>query len=347
MKFNVKLLFWLMILSTASFLALKAQPISNKNEGITIHWSYKKGLPAPRIQGSAVMSNGLFFYIGGRDSRHQKQNIVFKYNLRNDEWNTCASMPTPRWNFASTQCQGKIYVIGGDIGISKTEVYDPETDSWITLPSLPTQRVSAGCIAINDMVYVIGGWEEDTKPSMKNEVFNIKTQKWERRAPLPSPRMDFGAVLFDGKIYIFGGTGEILTKPIDGKGSYFCKPEKTILIYHPQKDLWEKHESEIPIVRIGTKSVLIDNLIFLLGGYTVDEKRNEYFLTRVDIFDPNRNMWLRGTDMPRKLLFSGIASLNNSILIIGGWDEHYKATSVVIEGECDLKNRHREKKHET
>lgn len=340
MKFNIKLLFRLMILVAPLFLTLKAQPNSNRNDEITIHWSYKKNLPAPRIQGSAVISNGLFFYIGGRDSRHQKQNTVFMYNLRNDTWNTCASMPTPRWNFASTQCQGKIYVIGGDIGISKTEVYHPDKDSWITLPPLPTQRISAGCIAIGDMVYVIGGWEEDTNPSKKNEVFNIKTQKWQARAPLPYPRMGFGAVLFDGRIYIFGGTSEILTQPIDGKGSYFCKPEKTILIYHPQKDIWEKHESEIPIVRIGMESVLIDNLIFLLGGYTVDEKRNEYFLTRVDIFNPKRNVWLRGTDMPRRLLFSGVAALNNSILIIGGWDEHYQATSFVLEGECDLKNIH-------
>ena len=187
------------------------------------------------------------------------------------------------------------------------------------------------------MVYVIGGWEEDTNPSIKNEVFKIKTQKWETRTPLPSPRVAFGAVLFNGKIYIFCGTSEVLTKPIDGKGSSFCKPEKTILIYDPKKDIWEKHESEIPIVRIGIKSVLIDNLIFLLGGYTVDEKRNEYFLTRVDIFDPNRNIWLRGTNMPRRLLFSGIAALNNSILIIGGRDEHYKATSFVIEAECYFK----------
>jgi len=250
-------------------------------------------------------------------------------------------MPTPRWNFASTQSQGKIYVIGGDIGVSKSEVYDPDTDSWAALPPLPTQRVSAGCIAAGDRVYVIGGWEGDTRPSIKNEAFNIKTHEWETRAPLPSPRMAFGAVLFDGKVYVFGGAGEVLTKPAAGKGSYFCRPEKTIFTYDPHKDVWETHESTIPVVRIGMETVLMDSLVFLLGGYTVDAERKEHFLTRVDIFDPKRNVWLRGTDTPGRLLFSGIAALDNSILIIGGWDEYYRATPAVIKGECEPRNAHR------
>ncbi len=305
----------------------------NKNIEVQIDWTYKKKLPAPRIQGSAVAYGNQIYYIGGRDSQRQKQNTVFKYGSGNDDWTICAPMPTPRWNFASTESQKKIYAIGGDILISTTEVYDPGTNSWETLSPLPTQRVSAGCTAIGDLIYVIGGWEEDTKPSVKNEAFNTKTQKWEIKAPLPFPRMSFGTVLFKGKIYILGGTGEMLSEPIDGKGSYFFKPEKTVFVYNPQEDSWEKLESEIPIARIGADAVSNDNFIFFLGGYTVDNKRNESFLTRVDIFDPKRNIWLRGTDLPEKLLFSGIAVSDNSIYVIGGWDEHYKATSIVLEGK--------------
>jgi N-acetylneuraminic acid mutarotase len=305
----------------------------NQNIEVPISWSNKRALPVPRIQGGAVACGNNIYYIGGRDSKRQKQNTVFKYNSGNDNWTICAPMPTPRWNFASTESQEKIYAIGGDILISTTEVFDPGTNSWETLSPLPTQRVSAGCVAIGDLIYVIGGWEEDTKPSVKNEVFDIKTQKWETKAPLPSPRMSFGTASFNGKIYILGGTGEMLSKPIDGKGPYFFKPEKTILVYDPQEDSWEKLESEIPIVRIGAKAAIIDNFIFLLGGYTVDNNRNESMLTIVDVFDPERNMWFRGTDLPKKLLFSGIAVSDDSIFVIGGRDEHNKATSIVFEGK--------------
>jgi N-acetylneuraminic acid mutarotase len=321
------------ILIIFSFCRSEAQSQSNKKIEVPIRWSNKRDLPEPRIQGRAVVCGNNIYYIGGRDSRRQKQNTVFKYGPGNDNWSACAPMPTPRWNFALAESQEKIYAIGGDILISSTEVFDPGTNSWVTLSPLPTQRVSAGCMAIGDLIYVIGGWEEDTKPSAKNEAFNIKTKKWETKAPLPSPRMSFGVVSFNGKIYIFGGTGELLSKPIDGKGSYFFRPEKTILIYDPQEDSWEKLESEIPIVRIGAKAVIIDNIIFLLGGYTVDNNRNESFFMRVDVFDPKRNMWLRGTDLPKKLLFSGIAVSGKSIFVIGGWDEHYKATSIVLEGK--------------
>lgn len=309
------------------------QSSANANNEISIRWSFKRSLPASSKQGNAVTCDNQVYYIGGRDSRNKTQNSVFKYDVADNDWKTCAPMPTPRWNFAATQYRGKIFVIGGDIGISNTEAYHLETNSWISLPPLPTQRISAGCVAIDDMIYVIGGWEEDAQPSRKNEALNLKTQKWETKAPLPAPRTSFGAALFDGNIYVFGGTGEVLTKPIDGKGSYFSKPERAIFIYHPQSNTWERYESEIPVVRIGTKTVLVQDQIFLLGGYTIDADRNESILTRVDVFDPKHNRWLRATDLPVKLLFSGIAPLNGSILVIGGWDEHYKTTSVVIEGK--------------
>jgi N-acetylneuraminic acid mutarotase len=86
--------------------------------------------------------------------------------------------------------------------------------------------------------------------------------------------MSFGTVSFNEKIYIFGSTGELLSKPIDGKDSYFFRPKKTVLIYDPQEDSWENLE---------------------------------------------RNMWIRGTELPKKLLFSGIAVSDNSIFVIGGY----------------------------
>ena len=310
-----------------------AQTTANVENEISIRWSVKRNLPASSKQGNAVICDSQVYYIGGRDPRNKSQNSVFKYDVAGDDWKTCAPMPTPRWNFAATQYRGIIYVIGGDIGLSNTEAYHPETNTWISLPPLPTQRNSAGCVAIDDMIYVIGGWEEDARPSRKNEAFNLKTQIWEAKAPLPAPRTSFGATLFDGKIYIFGGTGEVLKKPIEGRGSYFSKPERAIFIYHPQSDTWERHESEIPVVRIGTKTVLVEDQIFLLGGYTIEEDGSESILTRVDVFDPKHSGWFRATDLPVRLLFSGIAPLNRSILVIGGLDEQYKTTSVVIEGE--------------
>jgi hypothetical protein len=41
--------------------------------------------------------------------------------------------------------------------------------------------------------------------------------------------------------------------------------------------------------------------------------------------------------LPKKLLFSGVAVSDNSIFVIGGWDEHYKATSIVLEGKTGKK----------
>lgn len=308
------------------------QSSANVKYEIPIRWSIKRSLPAPSKQGNAVVCDNQVYYIGGRDSHNKSQNSIFKYDEAKNDWMACSPMPTPRWNFAATQYRENIYVIGGDIGISTTEVYHPGTNTWMSLPPLPTQRISAGCVAIDDMIYVIGGWEKEARPSRKNEALNLKTHQWETKAPLPEPRTSFGAALFDRKIYVCGGTGEVLAKPIDGKGSFFSKPERAIFVYHPVSDTWERQKSEIPVTRIGTRTVLVDNQIFLVGGYTIDDDKNESILTRVDVFDTKHNRWLRATDLPMKLLFSGIALRNSSFWVVGGWDEHYKTTSIVLEG---------------
>jgi hypothetical protein len=74
---------------------------------------------------------------------------------------------------------------------------------------------------------------------------------------------------------------------------------------------------------------------------TTPDKKNGrqrllFFLARVDIYDPNQNLWAKGTELPKKLLFSGVAASENTILIVGGWDEQYKATSIVLEGKCAI-----------
>jgi hypothetical protein len=79
-------------------------------------------------------------------------------------------------------------------------------------------------------------------------------------------------------------------------------------------------------------AVAIGDLIFLLVGYSVDNKRNESILTRVDVFDPKRHTWRRGSDLPKKLLFSGIAAIDNSIFVIGGWDKHNRPHPSFLKG---------------
>lgn len=61
---------------------------------------------------------------------------VHRDNIRMDNWEICALLSKPRFDFACTIRDNKIYVAGGQSslgrakGISSTKVYDPTLDEW-------------------------------------------------------------------------------------------------------------------------------------------------------------------------------------------------------------------------
>ena len=71
---------------------------------------------------------------------------VLRYDVETNAWSTCAPLCTPRFDFACTVCNGKIYVAGGQStlgsarGVSAAEVYDPALDEWKPLPDMSTLR---------------------------------------------------------------------------------------------------------------------------------------------------------------------------------------------------------------
>lgn len=78
---------------------------------------------------------------------------VRRYNIGADSWEMCAPMTEPRFSFACTVCNGKIYVAGGQNslgrarGISSSEVYDPALDQWRSLANMRRMRY------IHDQLY--------------------------------------------------------------------------------------------------------------------------------------------------------------------------------------------------
>lgn len=113
------------------------------------------------IKSFAMISIGETIYVIGGihyykaivgDDNYKKMRLgrvrssVLKYDTRVDTWSTCAPLTTPRYNFACTCKDGKIYVAGGQTtldsaeGTSFAEIYDPVKDEWELLPNMSTLR---------------------------------------------------------------------------------------------------------------------------------------------------------------------------------------------------------------
>ena len=67
---------------------------------------------------------------------------VIRYDVRNGLWSKCAPLGIPRFDFACTVCDNKIYVAGGQctLGIARgtlsAEIYDLALDQWEPLPNM-------------------------------------------------------------------------------------------------------------------------------------------------------------------------------------------------------------------
>ena len=89
---------------------------------------------------------------------------VLRYNILTDQWFTCASLGIPRYDFAYTVCENKIYVAGGKytlastMGISSAEVYDPSVDEWTHLPNMSTLRYKCVGVTWQGKIHVVGGF---------------------------------------------------------------------------------------------------------------------------------------------------------------------------------------------
>ncbi|KAK4355880.1 hypothetical protein RND71_024851 [Anisodus tanguticus] len=161
------------------------------------------------LKGFSIASIGETIYIiGGRywykvvgdghdDTVHETsitvRSSVLKYETRRDTWSSCAPLATPRYNFACTCKDGKIYVAGGQTtldsadGTCLAEVYDPTKDEWKPLPNMSTLRYKSVSVAWQGKIYVVGGFAKrgnsDSKgPYMMErssaELYNPQQQNW-------------------------------------------------------------------------------------------------------------------------------------------------------------------------
>lgn len=155
---------------------------------------------------SMVATGGSIFIIGGRlchkmaaDDNANTNDIVevdlevrssvLRYNIREDAWFKCAPLGTPRFDFACTVCDNKIYVAGGQCtlasarGISSAEVYDPVLDTWEALPNMSTLRYKCVGVTWQGKFHVVGGFAGrgdswDTMERSSAEVYDPDGHKW-------------------------------------------------------------------------------------------------------------------------------------------------------------------------
>lgn len=178
-------------------------------------WIRKADMQLARDGLAASSVNGKIYAIGGGVVGQvllDPTQAVEEYDLITDTWTRKADMPTSRHSLVASAVNGKIYAIGGRIGLGQegpplatVEEYDPITDTWTRKADMPTPRWYPAISVVDNRIYVIGGSINEASGLSIVEVYDPVTDTWEKKANMPTPRWYFSTNAINGKIYAIGG----------------------------------------------------------------------------------------------------------------------------------------------
>jgi hypothetical protein len=142
---------------------------------------------------------------------------------------------------------------------------------------------------------------------------------WEPRAPMPTPRNSFAAVARGDLVHVMGGTNISVSS---------SSALDTVEIYDVQADSWSSGVP-LPAPALGPAAAVIDDKIYVAGGYSWDTE-SDYFLDRLDCFDPGQGSWAELAPLPSPRSLAAGAALDGVFYVIGGRDSAYDAMDSVI-----------------
>jgi len=308
----------ILVLLAAAFVSV-AKPASAAEAVTENSWTTKAPMQVARGGLGVASANGKIYAIGGSNESGYKIGPIFKevvgtneeYDPISNTWAFKASMPTPRFGFATAAYQNKIYCIGGMTTEGFTgvnEVYDSLADSWETKAPMLTARSGLQANVVGGKIYLIGGYPASNRSL--NEIYDPTTDSWITKTAMPIGEGSFASggsyssAAIDNKIYIIG---EISS---DGK-------RNLNQIYDTLTDSWSYGKSPPALVygvyfglstAVATTGEKAPKRIYL---FSAEPSSNQ-------VYDPETDSWITGKEMPTRREHLGVAVVNDVLYAIGG-----------------------------
>ena len=119
-------------------------------------------LERSRDHSAITLAGDDLYIISGRGGGTEQPRVDI-LNLSDFEFRRAPDIPTPRGGHGAEYSNGKIYVIGGEVGgdtpyvLDSVEVFDIELDEWIEGPILPYTIHGLASAQHDGNIYLIGG----------------------------------------------------------------------------------------------------------------------------------------------------------------------------------------------
>ncbi len=226
-------------------------------------------------------------------------------------WTTMTPMLTARGGFGVAVVDGKIYAIGGltggDLPVSITEEYNPQTNEWTSKTPMPTPRSGFAITVYQNKIYVIGG-SVGYGYVGNNEVYDPISNTWETKTSMPTPRADLCANLVNDEIYLIGGKKYSSTTP-------FFNETNINEVYYPVNDSWSTKTS-IPTAVQGYASTVFNAKIYVMGGSLKSlSLENTLTTDATQVFNPENDTWSLAANLPHAVSY-GAAGMTEGIMAL-------------------------------
>jgi N-acetylneuraminic acid mutarotase len=171
---------------------------------------------------SMCAMNGRIFAFGGVSTSQKPLDIVESFEVAENKWTYCGTMPVPFVAGCVVAHDEVFYVLGGrnglDLGRHDTcFMFTPSSGEWTEIASMHVGRFNFGACVLADRIYVFGGQRYDeseenyfTREALDSvEIFDLDKREWSAGPKMPAPLYNTGVCVFDEQrkcIYVCGTT---------------------------------------------------------------------------------------------------------------------------------------------
>ena len=223
----------------------------------------------------------------------------------NIKWEEGAPAPVRCADNTVVWLNGLVYVGGGyEAGVVESyniECYDPVKNSWHS--TIFTPHCLFAMTKLNNKLLIVGGWDKSYR--VTNKILTMDDGQLKNYTKMTTFRRFASAAGHQGMLIITGG--------IDDKGKSLSSTE----LFDSTNGQWHTC-SDLPRPHYWLESVIVDNILYLLGGSDKDNKASpSVFTARLDTLSKHRLKWNTYQDTP--WCWSAPVSVNGTqLLTVGG-----------------------------
>lgn len=134
---------------------------------------------------------------------------------------------------------------------------------------------------------------------------NTSPNIWLSKPPIADARSHCPPAVYKNKIYVFGGGGPQFAS------------KHSVYVYDPAFNTWERR-ADMPTYRSGAVTAVVGDQIYVMGGGFKQPNGQFRFLTTVEIYYPERDVWESGPDLLMPHDYPAVAQIGGALYVLGG-----------------------------